>query len=806
MARLSLGCWITLVATLLGLAAPAFAQNPAAEGSPGDAAGSALEEVIVTARRKSEDLQSVPVSVSVVSQDEIDRRGNVTVADLEQIVPGLQVSAGNARSDANITIRGQSQSPTTLAPAVITYFDEVALPRIAEGAFFDLENIQVLKGPQGTLFGRVTDGGAVLLTSKRPTDQFEGYADETVGDYGLDRFQGAVNLPLGDKVSLRIATSIVRRDGYTRNLFNGTDMDNVNTDDARVSLLIKPTPELENYTIYAYGHSDENCCGSVVVGLNPLDMSPAYYAQELAIYNAQRARGPYVVDEGVAGYYRDGMYYTRNASWLVNRTTWSPGDQLSVKNIFGFTYDRELTGSVIDGATVPTGAAIGVPGVPIPSDYRDQVSDELQMQGAAFDSRLTYTAGLYWEHQYTPGPTDQYVDQLGGIVQVSLVQRVDTESRAAYGQLSYDLKDVLEGLKLDVGARYSADKVRSDQAEYILIGEYPVPPNNLPLGGQCLSAEELAADYPGAIPHPACGDYRESSHAPTYTLGLDYQINHDLFAYASLRRGYRPGGVNAGAGGSIGAEYGPEFDLSRELGIKADWHLGSMQGRTNLTGFWDTTDHLQQLVASFSGAPVSGVVNSGIAQVRGVEFESTLIPIRGVELRATWAYLDGYFERNYSASAIDAACPANPYTTPPAANGILCPLLDISSMPRNVVSLAAHYTLPLVPSIGAVSLGGNWYSTTENAPGGIDSRQFPTTLAPLGGHVPGYNLLNLDASWNSILSRPLDIAATVTNVTNRAYIQSMSDYLDASSIGVEAAYYGPPRMFSVSFRYHFGGR
>jgi len=791
------------------------AQQPAATGqdrpAPSSQAtdagqSSGLGDIVVTARRRSESLQSVPVSVAVVNQAELNSRGNVTVQDLVQIVPGLQVSAGNNRSDADVTIRGQSRSPTTLAPAVITYFNEVALPKIAEGAFFDLANIQVLKGPQGTLFGRVTDGGAVLLAPEQPSGEFGGYVEGALGDYGLKRLQAAVTIPIvGDAVSLRLAGSLNRRDGYTYNLFNNTKMDNVHTDDFRASLLLKPFIGFENLTIFQYGQSNEDCCGSVVTGVNPSVLSGAYLTTMQNILAAQQARGPYIVNEGVPNFYRNGMYYTRNAKYLVNTTKLEVTDGLTIRNIFGFSYNKETTGTVLDGNTAATGGAIGVPGIPIPGNSRRQVSDELQLQGSLFDKRLTYTIGGYLEHQTTPGPTDSYIVQGAGAIQVSIVQYPRTTSRAVYGQVTYDLRDLLPGLKFDAGLRYTSDKADSRQAEYILIGAYPPLSSQIPTNGQCLSAAQLAVQFPNTIPKPACADYHTSSDATTYTLGLNYQIDSKRFIYATIRSGYRPGGINFAAGGSVGLTYGPEFATSRELGIKADWNIGGAKLRTNLTGFIDTTRELQQLVTSLAGTPTSGVVNGGTQIIKGLEFESELVPFQGLTLNFDWTHSLGRFRTSlFSSADIAAACPADPYVTAPAPNGIVCPLRQVNSLPKDVVSVAAHIRIPIDPALGKLTIGGNYYYTAKNSPGYVNTRHYATSFAPLGGFIPAYSLVNLEVSWENVGSLPVDLRLFVNNVTNKAYIQTISDYLDKGSLGIQAAYYGPPRMFGASIRYRFG--
>jgi iron complex outermembrane receptor protein len=254
-------------ALLTAIASSAFGDMPAAP-SPSDPA--ALEEVIVTARRVNENLQRVPVAVTVIDQQAIDKYGSFSPFELAQSAPGLRASAGfSNHEDVTFNLRGETQTFQTLFPAVIPYFAEVPLKTITAGTFYDLDDVQILRGPQGVRFGRVTDGGAVLIQPKMPTDTFEGFAETKFGDYGLNEYKGALNIPLlDDKILIRGAFDISRRRGYTDNLLTGRALDDVHYDSGRISATLKPADGFINSTVIELYRSNENGTANQLTGVS----------------------------------------------------------------------------------------------------------------------------------------------------------------------------------------------------------------------------------------------------------------------------------------------------------------------------------------------------------------------------------------------------------------------------------------------------------------------------------------------------------------------------------------------------------
>ena len=268
-----------------------------------DAGGDGPGDIVVTARRVEERLQDVPISITVYNQQAIADRNIVTASDLGTYTPSLSVNQKYGPEKSTFSIRGFNQDANT-SPTVGVYFADVVGVRaqggttsgntVGAGAFTDLQNVQVLKGPQGTLFGRNTTGGAVLLVPNRPTDRLEGWVEGQVGNYDMRRGQAVLNVPLAETFKVRLGVDRMKRDGYLRN-HSGIGPDRLADTDfiaARLGIVADLTPDLENYTIFSYSNSKNNNIALRVVGCNNGQFaSEGYPASPFASFcNRQLAR------------------------------------------------------------------------------------------------------------------------------------------------------------------------------------------------------------------------------------------------------------------------------------------------------------------------------------------------------------------------------------------------------------------------------------------------------------------------------------------------------------------------------------
>jgi iron complex outermembrane receptor protein len=654
------------ISSLPSLAAAQSTTAPAAEST--EAAEQGVGEIIVSARRRDENVQRVPVVVNVVAPATLAERGG-SVADLVQLVPGLQQNAFNDRANISFGIRGQTQTFGTLFPAVITYFAGVPLTRLSNGQSFDISSVQVLKGPQGTLFGRVTDGGAILLMPQKPVNAFEGYVEGRYGNYDQRQIQGALNVPIvDDKILVRAAFDINRRDGFTINQRTGVDLDDVSYESARLSVALKPTENFDISLILNYNHASTNGSGLVLFDVNPLALSTAgrgaFISEVQAAVVNQRARGPRFTNLGSQLLLKPedldkaGVLYKRKVLYAIANTNWRITPDIELKNIFGYVWNRERFANDYDG----TGESnlVGVIDSILPGNdsYIEQYSNETQLQGKIFGDALQFTLGAYFDRQQIPGRAETLVPLLNG-AQNATIQYPVTKSRAVYGQIAYDLGFLLDGLKFDGGVRYTHDSIVSRNAGYFVFSSAL---NALPHG---ICTRDLSA-YPGVLATLPCTTFTGKSSVVTYTLGLSYQVTSDVFLYAQRRKGYRPGGVNAVASNPLVATYKPEYDISHEVGIKADWNLGGVKGRTNLAAFHDDYTNIQRFLQAVSpqGASANAVINAAAATIKGFELDAAIIPLKGLTLSGTWAYLDAKYQvSKFDSATIPAACPANVLTT-----------------------------------------------------------------------------------------------------------------------------------------------
>jgi iron complex outermembrane receptor protein len=445
MAKNSTKSGLLLGAALGGVltATPALAQA-------GD--DSATGDIIVTARRTEERLQDVPISITVFNQQAISDRNVVTATDLATYTPSLSVNQRFGPEKAAYSIRGFVQENAT-APSVGTYFADVSFGRALGGtasggtapvgSFMDLQNVQVLKGPQGTLFGRNTTGGAVLLVPRKPTDRLEGYVEASAGDYNMLRGQAVLNIPLADTFKVRFAVDRNKREGYMKNHsgIGPKDYNDVNYFAARMGIVADLTPDLENYVVATYSHSFSHGYGSRMVACQKAlpaaqvdAQHPQYTANGVTLLEGlaacdqiarQNARGDGPLDVEVNN--PKALIDLRH--WqVINTTTWKASDNLTVKNIASFQEFRERAFYSLnsDNFFIPafetingvTGFNVGriSPSLPfvIPAGTRFQqtllnprgsehnsaqstFTEELQLQGNTSDGRFNYVVGGYLE-------------------------------------------------------------------------------------------------------------------------------------------------------------------------------------------------------------------------------------------------------------------------------------------------------------------------------------------------------------------------------------------------------------------------
>jgi len=816
---LALGAMLCLCVTN-----PALAQQAGSESDD----SSSLSDIIVTARRVEERLQDVPISITVFNQQQLSDRNVVTAGDIATYTPSLTVNNSFGSDNSTFAIRGFVQAGGSQSVGV--YFADVIAPRAnggttagngaGVGSFFDLQNVQVLKGPQGTLFGRNTTGGSILLVPEKPNGEFGGYVEQSGGNYDMERTQAVVNLPLNDTVWFRFGIDHETQDGYLRNVsgIGPSNFGDVDYTSVRASMVVNIMPNLENYTIATWSDSTTNGDYPKAFGYTPGSITTelgAAIPQQIAstsshFYNVENGN-PYAAQDV-------------NQWRVINNTTWTASDELTIKNIASYAQFRQFQSFNAFGEngssplTAPPTIASVVGIYPAPgSDNVDEstTTEELQFQGRPFDG-LTYQAGGYLEvslpvdgFQETISPTllsctdpfaYQCTDSVGqaigrqGFVGSQTLSSTEYKFRdyAFYGQATYQ---ILEQLSVTGGVRYTADKSSGlGQNLQVHFPEPNVPsfscamPPPLVTGGT--SAEVMANR--GLCDFSAV----QNSHAPTWMFDLEYKPTSDVMLYAKDSRGYRQGSVNVSVYG-LGS-WAPEKVDTYELGAKTSF-MEPIHGMFDITAFYNDFTNQQLMVngvpctpaqlgtpqCPFIPSPSSGIANAGKSTIEGIEISSSISPFHGLRIDFDYAYLD--------TELVSVTVPAPPlgFTAINFPSTVGGPL---PFAPKNKFSLTGTYTLPLNADYGPISVGATYtYQSRE-----FDSETAPPAFQTLGSETN----LNLNLNWNRLMGKPLDFSLFATNVLGAKYYEAVGGIYQTFSYDV--AYLNPPTMWGARLRYHFG--
>lgn len=746
----------------LWVQAPALGQEPEEAAAPGSRT---IEEIVVTARRRNEDIQTVPIAITHFSAADLREHDVETVADLQRYVPSL-ISLNATNRDSNqLSIRG--------LPGVVAYFAEAPVVSALSAAFsgtgsgsgpglyYDLQGLEVLKGPQSTLFGGTTTGGAVLFNPKKPTNNYEGYVQVTLGDYNDHELEGAVNVPIvADKVMVRFAGQTQQRDGFTYDVVHHKDLDNRDYFAGRIGVMLQPTDGFDNYFVYSSFYNHGNGSGEKLNAVNPDGFALAAFGQ--ALYQAlaqQQALGPHgtALDQSEIA-----KEYTFR---FVDIAQGYVSDSITLRNIAAYTESKYLFRWDLDGSPLPIIAAT------TPNGWTNNLasySEELQIQGKSLDDNLIWTAGTFLQFTHPAGYS--YVQAIEvDIPQNTVIKNPlttaswsTTKEQALYAQGTYDMGDLtafLNNLKTTVGYRYSWDYASNVQDSH----------NGL---NQCQSGNPLA---PSTLSEPFCPSALSAHFQQgTWTLAMDYQLAPDTLLYVTGRRGYNPGGVNIYALPPFPRKYLPEHLTDIELGVKSGWTLWGMEGRTNLDMFHDHYTNIQRNVAVLSGGLSPVTENAAVATLEGIEFEGRLKPISSVELTGIYAYSNSRYDK---------------YLSPSAGN---LSGLPFTGGPRNQYSATGRYHLPIGTGLGDASI-----SATYSWQGHI---QFSDR--EVGGIIPPHGLLDIRLDWNDIAGRPVDASFFMTNATDQVYLAGGTIVYNA--LGLNSVLLGEPRMWGFQLRYRFG--
>lgn len=826
---------VLLAAGYASYGAPVQAQEPVGERQL-----VALEEVVVTARRREELLQDIPLAVTALSSEFLRDQNITRVEDLGIHVPSLRISSGGTGTNSPlITLRGQRPSTVTITedPAVPIYFAEVVLTP-TQGtnlAMYDLANVQVLKGPQGTLFGRNSTGGALLFTPTRPGEELGGYLETRLGNYDLVHVEGAVDLPASDTLRFRVAGISIDRDGYQDNVANNSlrgseqfwDEDSYGM---RVSMDWTPNDRLNNYTTLAYDENDMH---------NPVPVPLAFNSNAglgrltNAVFNGGAARlGGGVpsepeVDEALARQKArnwneietdvNGKDKVENL-FLANTTEFELTDSLTLKNIFGYRDLDQKSSTDADGTAIPIFGAITSKTLPVTTNppagevTATQYSDELQLLGNAFDDKMDWIAGVYWMNMdgsqtlptqvlganpaWPSGPSPvpiPDVNQLWYIAQNGFLQDspngdAENETYAIFGEANYMFN---EQWSVTGGLRQTWDDRKME------VKNFSLDPNTLVYG--CAVKDENNQ----LLPDNACSrKVDESFDELTYRGSVNWNPREDMLVYASVATGYRSGGFNLRGVNNFSLQpFDPETVITYELGHKTDWDLGSLASvRTNLAIYAQEFDDIQKTLSGTNpdtGAFETYTANAAKADINGLEFDVTVAPIESLVIALAYSYVDASY---------------NEWERVVSENGLVS-TVDFSNapfvyIPENTATASIIYTLPLSESIGEVSFTASayWQDDMDTNDGafrwaglGWTDENLQESLATV--EAKDYTVAHFRVDWGTMMGSNFDAALFINNAFDEEYITGGLSVPD--SLGWVAASYGAPRTYGASLRYRF---
>jgi iron complex outermembrane receptor protein len=777
---LAAGTSVVLMASTL-----AVAQTTPAASAPSADSGTSLEEVVVTARRRTEALANVPVAVDVVSAESLQTRLIQTQADLQVAVPGLTVVSGNNNNELNFVMRGESvDGYSGSPPGVQPYVDEVPVPIMSSTALYDLENVQAVKGPQGTLFGRNSTGGAVLFQTATPKNDFGGYASVQYGNYDRLVAEAAVNLPIiPDTLLVRFSGFAASGGAYVLNLYN----DQLEGDDihrsGRITIEARPMDGLVNTTTVQFERATGTDvpdtayytvpCGKPS-GFNSCTYSPAnqpFFSELLSgklfpgypsgyVYPGgfqslpqfQRSQGNYVIDQNAS------FAHSLDSVFAIDKTTLDLSSAASLKNIFGYSYASNSIGYDTDYSPYPIvqmyspSAILDNASLPVENSKTKSISDELQLQGTVFDARLNYLLGLFYIDTREDYLSPLWLSSINNSVYYHA--ETDDKSYAVFSQETYKLTD---SLNLTLGGRWTKEDIGLNQ----------------------LSESVFGAGYPQTT----------SENKPSWTASLDYHFTSSLMAYVTTRGSWRRGGFNpfnpptatpeTSASAPGGNYFLPETVRDVEGGVKFEGHIADVPVRANLAVYnsW-ITDVQKTAYIVFAGTVSSATVNVPKSEVQGIEADFNTRPVDWLVVGGSAAYTDARFTQATS-TLLGAPVTYGPFGDVPRFSGSIYGDTQWK-LPNDKGSLNFHVDVYGQSAFYFSNLGGSVLPGTE---------------------LPAYTLVNMRLDWADIFGKRVKVGLYVKNLANKLYYTGGS--AGAEDFSVESATFGAPRTFGVAVREDF---
>jgi iron complex outermembrane receptor protein len=751
------GC-IALSAAIASVLQVGFAL---AQESP---ATSGLEEIIVTAQRKETSLQETPVSITVFSADALQERGITSLLEISSFTPNLQVGSrsGQAGTQGGYAIRGVGVNAGGSSPAVGIYIDDVYFPSGAGNlmSLFDVSRVEVLRGPQGTLFGRNTIGGAIQYITVRPnTDGFSGFVEGTGGDFGREDFSGALNAPLGDKAALRLTLASRERDGYVHDDLNNVDRGSDDTKMGRLQFRWTPTDKLSFDFKAESLDQKSNGRALTVIGIDPNSFLVGLATRGLGPFSETRPYDSSVLSTGkyqLPGFNQpDNFDFNYDA--LQGTIAYKLTDTLTLTSITASSDTK--TKSAGDFDNTPLSIIATATG----NARTKLLTEELRLTGSS--DRFNWATGLYYYDE------DRTVTD--GVAFLGLLpagpfgvdNNIASKAYAVYGQGTYDFTDRLFGT---LGVRYSSEQIDAKALKPYVVQGPPIPGFDL---------------------QPSASDtYTDTSPY----LGLNFQVDPDAMIYVKASKGFRAGGFQFANPPAGLVPFKQETAWTYEFGARME--LANKRLRLNPTLFYTDWNDIQ-----FNALAPGAVIitqNAGDATMKGGELEMQFAATDRWLLDASVSYLDGHYTSIDPSVAYITAYPNGSFNPPPFPGPTVQQVDlalddDMQQSPKTKYTAGARYSRPFSSGSRIVAnLNYAWVDTIRSAVTRSNTVQ-----------MPSYTLMNAQVQYVARDDR-WSVALFGTNLTDEYYLIGGVNFgtLGPGSTEVDPA---RPREYGVTVRFNF---
>ncbi|NCT86261.1 TonB-dependent receptor [Stenotrophomonas acidaminiphila] len=731
------------------LAPAAFVQAQEQQPAAGQQA-TQLDEVTVTARRRAESIQDVPVAVSAFGEEQIKDLQASTVEGLQGAVPNMNIAQGRGSANSvNVFIRGigQPDALQTFDPGVGMYVDDVYYSRINGALFslFDIQQLEVLRGPQGTLYGKNSTGGAIKLTTKNPFDNEGGAVEVTAGDYGRLEGRFYVSGKLSDTIAASIAGAKITNDGYVKDAETGKRYNDDDTEALRFKMAFNPTDSFRaTLSLDTTKQDAALTLGRPMADLRQTSLAPA---------------GVIVLQPGETGEWNrraltsfkngEGQYLKHSGASLA--MDWDINAQWTLKSISSYRKLKTKSYIDIDASEYELGDVL------VALD-QDQKSQEFQLH---YDngSNLHATFGAYYMKENVPSYQEAYADDLFSFLgaKVPFLRTINddltTTSNAAFAHLNWEF---VPSWTVAAGVRWTKDKkdyARSTSTFW---------------GAPFTALNETVAFAANA-----------SWTAVTPSISLQKAFGDNLMGYVSANRGFKSGGFNGRANTRYDtqhAKFDPEYVWTYELGLKGS--SADRRFRGSAAAFYSNYSDFQARVSQDVGT--FPVLNAAKLNIKGIELEGSALLGEATTLSAQIGWMDAKYDK-FEDFRLDPSYPG----FDPNVNHDHVPF-----SPDWTARVALQHVFSLGDN-GNLTFGGDvsyrgktWLS--------VDNRAVLSQDA--------YTLLGVYGVWDSP-QMAWQVRAGVRNLTDKEYKTEGQEF--ASVGNIQTAYYGLPRNWYMSLRYNF---